>query len=609
MVELMTADEVRSRYLTFFKKRGHIIIPSASLVPENDPTTLFTGSGMQPLLPYLLGEKHPQGDRLVDSQKCLRAEDIEEVGDNRHTTFFEMLGNWSLGSYFKKEQLSWLLEFLTEEINIPKKRLWVTCFEGDEKLHLPRDNQSAAIWKELGIPEERICFYGSKKNWWSRAGEPENMPKGEPGGPDSEIFYDFGTVHDPAFGENCNPNCDCGRFLEIGNSVFMEYIKQEDSSFKELPQKNVDFGGGLERLTAAANNDPDVFNIDVLRVVIQKIEQLSKKQYTNTTHQKSFRVIADHLRGAVFMIGDGVFPSNTGEGYILRRLLRRAVRHADVLGMPGDSLKLLVQGVVTVYKGAYPNLVAVKQSYKIEKEISGEEEVFRMKLQYGMKKFEAMAMNKAISGEDAFQLFSTHGFPFELTLELAKEKGISVDEKEFRAAMQRHQGVSRKGAEKKFKGGLADHSALSIKYHTATHLLHQALRDILGKHVFQKGSNITGERLRFDFSHSQKMTDEEKKQVEDLVNQKIRDELPVSYEDIPAGEAVKLGAIGLFEKKYGDKVRVYKIGGLDVESGKVYSLEYCGGPHVENTKSLGHFKIKKEEAVSAGVRRIKAVLE
>ena len=590
----MQSAEIRRRYLAFFEKKGHTVIPSASLVPENDPTTLFTGSGMQPLLPYLLGTPHPQGKRLVNSQKCFRSQDIEEVGDNRHTTFFEMLGNWSLGDYWKKEQLSWFLEFLVE-VEVKKDRLWVSCFEGDEKIGLPRDDESAEIWKKLGIPKERIRFYGAKKNWWSRSGEPENMPEGEPGGPDSEVFYEFTSVeHDTKFGAECHPNCDCGRFMEIGNSVFMEYVKQTDGSFKPLPQKNVDFGGGLERITAASNNNPDVFEIDLFTNLRQTIEGSSKKKYE--PQKKAFRIIADHIRAAVFLITDEVVPSNTEQGYILRRLLRRAQYYFNNVIGGTVTMSVLGQSVIETYEKAYSF-----DARTIEEVLVKEEAQFKGTLLFGKKLLEKIIeVEQKISSDNAFLLYSTYGYPFELILDIAKEHNIALDTDGFLEKKKQHQEISRIGAEQKFKGGLADHSEMSVKYHTATHLLHQALRDVLGSSVYQKGSNITPERLRFDFSFDRKMTDEEKKRVEDLVNEKIKAALPVSYEDIPLEEAKKRGAIGLFEEKYGDKVRVYKVGD--------YSLEFCGGPHVSNTSELGNFKILKEEAVSAGIRRIKASL-
>ncbi len=628
----MKSSEVRQAYLDFFKKQGHTVIPSASLVPENDPTTLFTGSGMQPLVPYLLGAPHPQGKRLVNSQKSFRAEDIEEVGDNRHTTFFEMLGNWSLGDYFKQEQIPWSFKFFTDVVGLDPKRLFVTVFAGDQGNRIPRDDESADIWKKLfakksieakevelltvqkggerGMQDGRIFYYDASKNWWSRSGRPEKMPAGEPGGPDTEVFYDFQTPHDLKFGKKCHPNCDCGRFMEIGNSVFMEYIKTPEGAFGELPQRNVDFGGGLERITAASNNNPDVFLIDSLAGIIETVAKKSKKEYSDSEYQKSFRVIADHIRGAVFMAGDGVEPSNTEQGYILRRLIRRAVRHAHALEIPEQSLAGLVGDITMIYHSAYPNLSA--QKAKIENIISLEERKFNETVAKGLVRFEKLAEND-ISGHDAFLLFTTYGFPLELTLELASERGRKVDVKAFTEEMEKHRATSRAGAEQKFKGGLADHSEMSIKYHTATHLLHQALRDVLGKEAVQKGSNITPERLRFDFAFSRKMAAEEKKKVEDKVNTEITKGHAVTYEDIPIEEAEKRGAIGLFEEKYGDKVRVYKIGD--------YSLEFCGGPHVENTSQLadvrdpdgsirkGAFKILKEEAIAQGIRRIKAVLE
>ena len=619
----MQSEDIRERFLAFFKNRGHAVIPSASLVPENDTTTLFTGSGMQSLLPYLLGAEHPQGSRLVNSQKSSRAEDIEEVGDNRHTTFFEMLGNWSLGDYFKKEQICWVFEFLTEEAGIPPARLYVTAFIGDEKAGVPKDTETAAFWKELfaekgidakeadigeeeegyakGMQGARIFFYG-KKNWWNRGKpSPETTPVGDPAGPDSEMFYDFGTPHDTKWGEHCHPNCDCGRFMEIGNSVFMQYVKQADGSFKELPKKNVDFGGGLERIVAAANNDPDIFHVESLSGIIQQIEIWTGKKYADESDKTSFRVIADHIRAAVFMIDDNVVPSNTEQGYGLRRLLRRAIVHADKLGVK-EPLSKMTPIIARAYPDSYVGLK--KSNVEIAGVIEKEESQFRKTLARGMREIDKR-LEKGLSSDDAFDLYQTYGFPFEMTKELAEERGGTIDIEAFKEKTREHQSLSRAGAEQKFKGGLADTSEMSVKYHTATHLLHQALREVLGTHVFQKGSNITPERLRFDFSHGEKMTDEEKKKVEDLVNEKIATALPVSYEDIPLAEAEKRGAIGLFEEKYGDKVRVYQIG----EGESRFSMEFCGGPHVKNTAELGRFKITKEEAVAQGIRRIKAILE
>ncbi|HEY4512430.1 MAG TPA: alanine--tRNA ligase [Candidatus Paceibacterota bacterium] len=614
----MTTNEVREKFLKFFEKRGHKIIPSASLVPENDPTTLFTGSGMQPLVPHLLGAPHPEGKRLANSQKCFRSQDIDDVGDNRHTTFFEMLGNWSLGDYFKAEQLPWAFEFLVEEVGLDPTKLYVTVLRGDMETQIEADNESVEIWKEIfakyeieakdidfmneekaserGIKEgERIFGYNVKKNWWSRSGVPSKMPAGEPGGPDSEIFYDFGTEHDQKFGVNCHPNCDCGRFLEIGNSVFMQYKKNEDGTFSELPQKNVDFGGGLERIVAASHTD-DIFKIDTIQIIVAKLEELSDKKYSDGAFMSAFRIIADHIRSSVFLIGDGVLPSNTERGYFVRRLLRRAIRFWDKLGIPNAGISELVSPLLGFYRDAYPDTFA-KKDFIIE-EIKKEEERFRKTLVQGIKEFE--------KGRDPFALFSSYGFPFELTLELAKEQNVEVNLEDFLLKMKEHQDISRKGSEKKFKGGLGDTSDKSLQYHTATHLLHQALRDVLGDKVVQKGSNITPERLRFDFAFDRKMTDEEKRKTEDIVNKKIKEALPMQAVSLSREEAERTGALHFFGEKYGDTVSVYYIG---ENIGNAYSKEFCGGPHVKNTSELkGTFKIQKEEAISAGVRRIKAVL-
>ncbi|MDP4007239.1 MAG: alanine--tRNA ligase [bacterium] len=604
----MSSNEIREKYLSFFKKKGHSIIPSASLVPENDPTTLFVGSGMQPLIAYLLGQKHPMGSRLVNAQKSFRADDIEEVGDNRHTTFFVMLGNWSLGDYFKEEQLCWFFSFLTEELGLKPERLYITVFSGDAKNGIPKDEESIAIWKRLfaekGIEAkegERIFAYGNEKNWWSRAGVPSNMPAGEPGGPDSEVFYDFGTVHDARYGESCHPNCDCGRFLEIGNSVFMEYQKQADGSFAKLKQRNVDFGGGLERITAAVNGNPDVFQGDLLYPLIAKAEELSGKQYQDMV--PSFRVVADHVRGAAFMIADGVVPSNTERGYIVRRLLRRAVRHADVVGLPEGNLALLTDPLIASYEGAYPDLIFRRE--EIVRHIKEEEEKFRSTLQKGLREFVKLSAGN-ISGKEAFDLYQTYGFPLDVTLELAKERGVSVDIKVFEKEFAKHQEISRTAAAGRFKGGLADTSYETTKLHTANHLLLASLRQVLGEHVHQRGSNITAERIRLDFSHLQKVTPEELQRVEDLVNLKIQEALNMVKREMPKEEAEKLGAEMEFGIKYGDRVSIYF---AENEKGDVFSKEFCGGPHVQNTTELGKFKIAKEEAISSGVRRIRAVLE
>ncbi|MDZ7726336.1 MAG: alanine--tRNA ligase [Candidatus Campbellbacteria bacterium] len=627
----MKTAEVRKRYLDFFASKGHRIVPSASLVPTDDPTTLFTGSGMQPMVPYLLGEDHPLGSRIVDSQKCFRAEDIEEIGDNRHTTFFEMLGNWSLGDYFKEEQLSWLFEFLTDKeagLGLDPERLYITVFHGDKNNDLPKDTESVEIWKslfkqknieanevevgteengsEIGLEGGRIFYYDASKNWWSRGGTPDDMPVGEPGGPDSEVFYEFQDVeHDPAFGKKCHPNCDCGRFLEIGNSVFMQYVKKAEGHFEKLPKENVDFGGGLERLTAVTEDFSDIFKIDVLRSIIERLEDHSGERYENSENKNSFRVIADHIRGAVFMISDGVTPSNSERGYFVRRLIRRSIRHANLLGIETKKLKDLVSVVANNYREVYPEVFESQEW--IQDEIESEESKFKLALDRGLKEFRKIIEKEdKISGKGAFKLFTTHGFPFELTEELAREYGKEVDKEAFEEEYRIHQEESRKGADKKFKGGLGDTGEMSVKYHTATHLLNAALRDVLGEHVEQKGSNITPERLRFDFSHSEKLTEEEKKEIETFVNGAIERSLPVSYSEMTLEEARAQGAVGVFEDKYEEKVRVYKIG--DRSTG-VVSLEICGGPHVENTGELGKFRIKKEEASSAGVRRIKAILE
>ena len=619
----MSSNEIREKYLNFFKERVHNIIPSSSLVPENDPTTLFVGSGMQPLIPYLLGQKHPMGSRLVNSQKSFRADDIEEIGDNRHTTFFEMLGNWSLGDYFKEEQLSWIFSFLVDELGLPPENLYMTVFLGDKENNIPKDEESIGILKRLfqekgieakdielgseevgyekGMQGGRIFAYGSKKNWWSRAGIPSNMPTGEPGGPDSEIFFDFGTPHNGAFGKQCHPNCDCGRFMEIGNSVFMEYKKKEDGSFEKLAQRNVDFGGGLERITAAVNKDADVFKINTLFAVITKIEELSSKKYEDNI--TSFRVVADHIRGAAFMIGDSVLPSNTEREYFVRRLVRRAVRHADIIEMKEGALALLVEPLIAAYEGSYLELEDQKE--EIEKNIQEEEERFRLTLKKGLKEFEKIS-SRNITGKEAFDLYQTYGFPLDITLELAKEKGVLVDTISFQEEFAAHQEISRTAAAGRFKGGLADASYATTKLHTANHLLLAALREVLGDHVHQRGSNITQERIRLDFSQPQKVTPEQVQEVENLVNVKIQENLEMVKEEMTKEEAVKLGAEMEFGIKYGDTVSVYV---LKDAKGNAFSKEFCGGPHVQNTSELSQFEIIKEEAVSTGVRRIRAVLK
>jgi alanyl-tRNA synthetase len=647
----MTLSEIRKKYLEFYKARGHAVIPSASLVPENDPTTLFTGSGMQPMVPYLLGEDHPEGTRITDAQKSFRTGDIEEIGDNRHTTFFEMLGNWSLGDYFKKEQLPWIFEFLTKEIGLDPHHLYVTVFIGDEQNNLPRDTEAAGIWqrlfKEKGIDaevallgseadgyergmkgNERIFFYDVKKNWWSRAGVPGNMPAGEPGGPDSEMFYDFGTPHDPKFGKECHPNCDCGRFLEIGNSVFMQYVKKPDGSFAQLPRKNVDFGGGLERIAMAVSNIPDI--IDVChRPIIDALERMSGKKYASDSPEApAFRIVADHVKAASFLIGDGVLPSNNERGYFVRRLLRRAIRYADQLGIQNVALSALVEPALEQYKEQYPETYAARET--IKKEIDQEEAKFRKTLKEGLREFEkivskinltnsfklegAVNVPARISGQEAFNLYQTYGFPIELTLELAKERNISVAVERFNEESKKHQDLSRTASAGVFKGGLADHSEKTTRLHTAHHLLLKALQIVLGPQVKQRGSNITSERLRMDFVHDAKMTDEQKAEVERIVNEKITEDLPVVRSELPREEAEKIGAEHEFGQKYPDRVSVYSVGpkGATVEDPqfeKAFSIEFCGGPHVTRTGEIGHFRIAKEEASSAGIRRIRGVIE
>lgn len=639
---MKTLSDIRSAYLEFFKSRGHTVIPSASLVPQNDPTTLFTGSGMQPLVPYLLGKEHPEGKRLVNSQRSFRAEDIDEVGDNRHTTFFEMLGHWSLGDYWKEEELSATSEFLIDVAGLDPTRLYVTVFGGDEKNGLERDVESAKLWQSffekkgieaniveigsesdgsrLGMRGGRILFYDAKKNWWSRAGAPDTMPDGEPGGPDSEYFYDFGTEHDPRFGDECHPNCDCGRFMEIGNSVFMQYIKRS-GAFELLPKRNVDFGGGLERIVAAANGNPDVFQTDGVEESIDLLAKFSGKQYSDSRYTRSFRIIADHVRAAMFMISDGVKPSNTEQGYVLRRLLRRASQHSMKLGLQDkdEEDSMLVRCAILFiekYKQAYPELQG-DESYQLIKEtIWNEEKQFAHTLALGMKEFEKIATT-SLSGEQAFMLFTTYGFPFEMTQELANERGLSVDEFGFKELMRKHSDISRAGSEQKFKGGLADTSEATTRLHTTHHLLLKALQIVLSEQVKQRGSNITSERLRIDFSHGQKLTEEQKGEVERIVNEKIHERLPVTRSTIAREEAEKLNAQHEFGAKYPDMVSVYSVGpaGASEENPQfenAFSIEFCGGPHVTNTSEIGEsgtFKIQKEEAVAAGIRRIKGVLQ
>ena len=617
----MTTADIRAKFLEFFKQNGHAVIPSASLIPENDPTVLFTTSGMHPLVPYLLGQSHPGGTRLADVQKCIRTGDIDDVGDNRHLTFFEMLGNWSLGDYFKEEAIAWSFEFLTGEhwLGLDPNRLYVSVFRGDEVVI--RDDEAVRIWQEafktVGIealvadvehPDiasgAHIYPYGRRQNWWGPAGLTG------PCGPDTEMYYNTGRLHDPAFGDACHPSCDCGRFIEIWNDVFMQYNKTVDGDYVPLTHRNVDTGMGLERITAVVNGKATVFETDAFVPIIEKIEALSGTSYGDASSIRSIRVVADHLRAAVFILGDerGVSPSNVEQGYVLRRLIRRAVRHGRQLGMSGAFAAEIANVIIVMFADAYPELATNQE--RILTELAREEEKFGKTLEKGLREFEKMfSKSGAISGEDAFVLYSTYGFPLELTEEIAKDRGQKIDRETFASEFKKHQELSRSGAEQKFAGGLADHSAETTRLHTATHLLDQALRIVLGTHVFQRGSNITSERLRFDFSHPEKITPEQLKKVEEIVNDVIKKDLPVHFEIMGAAKAKEVGAIGVFEDKYaalGDSIKVYFVG--VPATGGYFSKEVCGGPHVGHTGELGGFKILKEEAVSSGVRRIKAIV-
>lgn len=562
----MTTNGIRQAYLDFYKAKNHAIILPAPLVPANDPTTLFTSSGMQQLVPYLKGEPHPMGTRLVDSQPCFRSEDIDEVGDNRHTTFFEMLGNWSLGDYFKAEQLNWFWEFLIKVLRLDKDKLYVTVFEGGAGV--PKDEESFNIWKKIGLPESHIFYYPAQKNWWSRSGTPDKMPAGEIGGPDSEVFYEFSEVnHDPKFGKTCHPNCDCGRFLEIGNSVFMQYEKQADGSFKPLPKQNVDFGGGLERLAAASQNTPDIFQIDIFKPLVQAIKAKSLADS---------RLIADHLRAGASMLNEGILPSNKKQGYVLRRLIRRA------------AIKLENPQTLTDYLGLLKTTTVSRQI------LSEEITKFSRCLKEGLK-----ILNKAKKIDEtlAFDIFQSYGLPFEVISAVTK---VKLNKDKFDALFTKHSQQSRTASAGMFKAGLADHSETVTKLHTATHLLHAALRQVLGSHVRQEGSNITSERLRFDFSHPQALTAAEISQIEALINQKIKEDLPVKKTIIDKDSAIKSGALAFFKETYPDKVSVYIIGN--------FSKELCSGPHVDSTAKVGSVKIIKQESIGAGKRRLYAVL-
>lgn len=589
----MRAIEIRNKYLEFFKRHGHAVIPSAPLIPENDPSVLFTTAGMQPLVPYLLGEKHPEGTRLTDFQKCLRTNDIDEVGDNRHLTYFEMLGNWSLGDYFKEESIAMSFEFLTKELEIPVEKLSVTCFAGDEDCQ--RDEVTASCWKKAGIPEDRIYYFGKDDNWWI-AGEEG------PCGPDTEMFYDTGK---PKCSENCNPSCGCGKYVEIWNNVFMEFFKTKDGKYTKLKQHNVDTGLGLERMAMLLQGKETPFDTELFKPVMDKLQELAGENDSI----ESRRIVAEHLRASMMIIQDGGLPSNVDRGYILRRLIRRMVRHLRKLQINLNELEELIDLNIDTLKEMYPELH--QNSDKIKSVIIEEKDKFEKTLERGEREFNKIVNRMKnegkdiISGQDLFTLYETYGFPPEVTQDLAREAGLKVDTTKFEKLFKEHQEKSRMGSEQKFKGGLAGTGEQEVRYHTATHLLNAALKVILGKDVHQKGSNITPERMRFDFSCDHKLTDEEKNKVEDLVNEWISRGLDVKCEEMKKDDAIKSGAECMFIEKYPDIVTVYSIGN-DKET---VSKELCGGPHVKNTSELGHFKIKKEEASSAGVRRIKAILE
>ena len=584
----MKAIEIRKKYLNFFKNHGHAVIPSAPLIPENDSSVLFTTAGMQPLVPYLLGEPHPQGKRLTDYQKCVRTNDIEEVGDNRHLTYFEMLGNWSLGDYFKEESIQMSYDFLTQELQIPAEKISVTCFAGDEDC--ARDEVTAECWKKAGIPEDRIYYFGKDDNWWI-AGETG------PCGPDTEMFYDTGK---PKCSPECNPSCGCGKYVEIWNNVFMEFYKDENGKYTKLKQKNVDTGLGIERMTMILEGKETPFETELFSHIMDKLVELQK-----VDNISSRRIIAEHLRSSMMIIADGGRPSNIDRGYILRRLIRRMIRHMNKLEISLDELSTLIELNVENLKEMYPELENKKEI--IKNVILEEKDKFVKTLTKGEKEFEKEIAEirkqgkEVVDGKIVFRLYDTYGFPPEVTEELAQENGMKIDKEEFNKLFKEHQEKSRAGSEQKFKGGLASTGEMETKYHTATHLLNAALKQVLGQHVHQKGSNITAERMRFDFSHPSKMTDEEKQKTEDLVNSWIQSAIPVEHMEMKKEEAIKMGAEAMFIEKYGDIVSVYKIGD--------FSLELCGGPHVHNTSELGHFKIKKEESSSSGVRRIKAILE
>ena len=631
----MNAQEIRNAYIKFFEDRGHLPIKRAPLVLQGDPTTLFTGSGMQPMIPYLLGEPHPKGKRIVDSQTCLRAQDIDDIGDNRHTTFFEMLGNWSMGDYFKKQQIEWMWEFLSDVVELDMSRIYVTCYIGDERYGIPKDEEAAEVWARLyekaglsndqadigseqdgyqrGIRAgERIFYYDGSKNWWSRNGSPETTPIGDPCGPDSEMFYDFGIEHDTSFGDHCHPNCDCGRFMEVGNNVFMAYRKVAEGKFEPLEKPNIDHGSGLERIAAAKLGDPDVFKISLMWPIIEKLQELSGKKYEDNLI--SMRVIADHLRAATFLAVDGCVPSNKEQGYVMRRLLRRAIRFANELGIEKEFVEEIVPVIANLYKNDFPEVA--EQHDKVVATLVKEEKAFSKTLAKGVKHLQRFAKS-GLTGEELFTLHDTYGFPVELSVEIASREGIELQEswrKVFDEQMRQQRERSQTATKGVFKGGLGGQTMAHRRLHTANHLMYAALKQVVGEHVTQHGSNITEERLRFDFNNDEKVTRDKLDEVEQLVNHWIEADLPVGFKEYPTEEAFKLGAIGAFGDRYGDIVKVYQMG----EGENRVSFEICGGPHVDHTAQLSQddvgnpnnkkFKIVKEESSSAGIRRVKGIL-
>lgn len=595
---MKTHLEVRKLYEEFWKSKNHFETPPISLVPENDPTTLFTSAGMQPLVPYLIGEIHPMGKRLFNIQRCFRSQDIEEIGDNRHTTCFEMMGNWSLGDYFKKEQLVWIWDFYTNVIGLEKDKLYVSIFEGDDKV--AKDNESYDIWKSLGLDDDHIFTYGSEKNWWSRSGAPDKMPVGEIGGPDSEIFYDFGTPHDKKYGKECHPNCDCGRFMEIGNSVFIQYRKNENGVLEELPNRNVDFGGGIERVLAVLNSDADVFKTDIFKKIIVAIENVTGKKYLG--NEKSMRVIADHMKATTFLMFDGVFPGNKTQSYFLRRLMRRAAVKIYQLKnsiIDVKDFQEICKAVLQTYEGIYFDVE--KDSGKIFPLIEDEIARFNKTLEKGLKEVEKI---EKIDGKQAFDLYQNFGFPVELTEELFLEKGQKIDKEQFRIEVEKHKDLSRTASVGMFKGGLADNGEKTVKYHTTAHILLQVLKSIYGKDTIQEGANINGERLRFDFRLMSKPTPEEVATIEVKVNEIVSRRLPVFFKIMPKDEALRMGANASFKDKYPDNVKVYFISEKEDDIDNAFSKEFCGGPHVNNTGDIGPIKIKKVEKIAANMMRI-----